>query len=118
MFDAEYEIKIDSNLYKTSEKKKLNHHDSDEFCPTSIKDTIKWFTFLTIMKHTANIMKKNKGLILSLLNTCSSPRRPLRSHSLICSEKYLFIAGIERIRDKEIEFIFRSHRSDCTCILC
>ena len=47
-------------------KKKLNRHDSDSYWPTSIKDTINWFPFLTIMEHTANITKTNRGLILSL----------------------------------------------------
>ena len=28
---------------------------------------MKWFPFLTIMEHTENILKQNKGLILSLL---------------------------------------------------
>ena len=64
---AEYERNIDSNLYKTSEKNKFNRVDSDEFWPTPIKDTIQWFTFLTIMEHTENIMEKNNGLISSLL---------------------------------------------------
>ena len=67
LYAEEYEINIDANLYKPSEKKKFNRHDSEEFCPTSIEDTIKWFHFLTIMEHTANIMKTNKGLISSLL---------------------------------------------------
>ena len=44
-----------------------DRHDSDEYCPTSIVYTIKWFPFLTIMENTANIMKTNKGLISSLL---------------------------------------------------
>ena len=34
--------------------------------------------------------------------TCSSPRRPLLSHSIVCSEKYLFIIGIGPIRDKDL----------------
>ena len=36
-------------------------------CPTSIKDTIQFFPFLTIIEHTANIIKPNKGIITSLL---------------------------------------------------
>ena len=40
------------------------------------------------------------GATLSM--TCSSPRRPLRSHSLVCSENHLFIVGIGPIRDKEL----------------
>ena len=47
--------------------KKFNRHDSYEYWPTSIKDTIHWFHFLTIMEHTENIMKTNNGLINSLL---------------------------------------------------
>ena len=33
---------------------------------------------------------------------CSIPRHPLRSHSLLCSENYLYIAGIVPIHDKEL----------------
>ena len=46
---AEYERNIDANFYKTSEKKKFNRIDSDDYWPTSIEDTIQWFPFLTIM---------------------------------------------------------------------
>ena len=56
-----------ANMYKPSEKKKFNRHDSDLYWQKSVKDTINWFPFLTIMEHTANITKKNKGLISSLL---------------------------------------------------
>ena len=41
-------------------------HDSDLYWPIAIKDTIKWFPFLAIMEHTANLMKTNKGMITSL----------------------------------------------------
>ena len=37
------------------------------YWPTKIQDKIQWFTFLTIMEHTANILNPNKGLIPSLL---------------------------------------------------
>ena len=47
----------------------------------------------------------------------SSPRRHIRSHSLVCIENYLFIVGIGPISDKELEFIFRSDQSYCTCVL-
>ena len=63
---ADYERNIDANLYKTSEKNKFNHVDSDEIWPTSIKYTIQWFPFFTIMEHIENITEKN-GLISSLL---------------------------------------------------
>ena len=58
----------DANLYKPF-KNGINHHDSDLFCSTSIKDKMEWFPFLTIMEHTANIMNPNKGIITSLLKS-------------------------------------------------
>ena len=45
----------------------MNCHNSDKYWPTPIKYTIQWFPFLSIMEHTANIMKKNNRLISSLL---------------------------------------------------
>ena len=52
---------------KLLEKKEFDRHYSDLYWPTTIKDTIQWFTFLTIMEHTANILNPNKGLITLLL---------------------------------------------------
>ena len=37
------------------------------YWPISIKDTLQWLPFLTMMEHTANIIKPNKGIIPSLL---------------------------------------------------
>ena len=34
--------------------------------------------------------------------TCSTPRGPLRSHYMVCSENHLFIVGIGPIRDKDL----------------
>ena len=68
---AEYENKIDSDVYKPSAKKEIDCHDSDSYWPTSIKDTIQWFTFITIIEHTANILDPNKWLIPSLLKVFS-----------------------------------------------
>ena len=48
--------------------------------------------------------------------TCSSPRCPLRSHSLVCIEKHLFIVGIRPILNKELKLIFRSDCSDRTYV--
>ena len=48
--------------------------------------------------------------------TCSSPRRAVRSHSLVCCENSLLIVGIGPILNKELELIFRSDRSDRTCV--
>ena len=45
-----------SDMYKPSEKRKINRVDSGEQWPTSIKEKIWWFLFLTIMEHTANKM--------------------------------------------------------------
>ena len=55
--------RIDSNVYKISAKKEIDRHDSNLYWSTSIKDKIQWFTFLTIIEHTENILKLNKGLI-------------------------------------------------------
>ena len=68
---AEYEKNMKPNMNKPSEKKKIHCFNSDEHWPTSIKDSIQWFPFLTIMEHTANIMKTNNGLISSLLKMFS-----------------------------------------------
>ena len=48
-------------------KKEIDCHDSDLYWPTTIKYTIWWFPFTTIMEHTANILKPKQGLITSLL---------------------------------------------------
>ena len=52
----------------------------------------------------------------SCLMTWSGPRCPLGSHSLVCIENHLIIVGIGPILNKELEFIFRSDRSDRTCV--
>ena len=65
---GEYKWNIDADLYEPSEKKKFNGYDIDDYWPTSMKETIQWFTFIAIMEYTANIMEKDNGLISSLLN--------------------------------------------------
>ena len=66
--DAEaYERDIDANMSKPSDKKEIDCHDSDLYWTTTIKYTIQWFPFITIMKHTANIINPKQGLITSLL---------------------------------------------------
>ena len=42
------EINIDVNMSKSYDKKKIDHRDRDLYWPTSVKDTIQRFTFLTI----------------------------------------------------------------------
>ena len=54
--------------------------------------------------------------VIRPLKTCSSPRRAVRSHSLVCSKKSILIVGIGPILNKELELIFRSDRSDRTCV--
>ena len=46
--------------------------------------------------------------------TGSSPRCPLRSHSLVSIENHLFIVGIGPILNKEFKFIYQSDWSDFT----
>ena len=58
---------IDFNMHKPSDKKEIDHHDSNLYWSTSIKYTIQWFPFLSIIEHTAKIQEPNKGLIPSLL---------------------------------------------------
>ena len=64
---AAYERSIDPKMSKPSNKKEIDRHDSDLYWPTTIEDTIKYFPFITIMEHTANILNLNKGIITSLL---------------------------------------------------
>ena len=49
-------------MYKPSGEKN-NRVDNHNHWPESIKETIQWFPFLTIMEHTANKMLDDKGLI-------------------------------------------------------
>ena len=53
-------------MYKPSGGKN-NRVDNHNHWPASIKETIKWFHFLTIMEHTANKMQDDKHLTSSLL---------------------------------------------------
>ena len=54
-------------MSKAYDKKDIDRYDSDLYRPTSIKDTIQWFPVLVIMKHIANILNQNNGIITSLL---------------------------------------------------
>ena len=49
------------------EKKKIDRHYRELYWPNTIKDTTKWFPFLTIMKQNENILKPKQGIITSLL---------------------------------------------------
>ena len=50
------------------------------------------------------------------VSTCSNPICTLRSHSLVYIQNNLFIIGIGPIINKEIKFIYRPDRSDCTYV--
>ena len=50
---------------------KKNCIDDHEHWPASMKSTIQWFPFHTIMEHTGNIMQDDKHLISSLLKMFS-----------------------------------------------
>ena len=52
-----------ASIYKPFEKKKINRVDNHKHWPAPIKKTIQWFTFLTIMEHTGNIMQDDECLI-------------------------------------------------------
>ena len=48
-------------MYTPSEKKKIHRVGIGEHWKTSIKETIQWLPFLTVMEHTANKRKKIMG---------------------------------------------------------
>ena len=73
---------------------------------------MRYFCRISVVIQT---MENNIDDIPSYL-TCSSPRRAVRSHSLVCSKNYLLIVGIGPILNKELEVIFRSDCSDRTCV--
>ena len=64
---AAYEKYIDANMSKPSDKKEIDRHDRNLYCQTSFKNTIQWSPFISIMEHTANILKPNKGPVPSSL---------------------------------------------------
>ena len=74
----------------------------------------KFIGCLDVFVHSNYTVKTVKLLVV--IGTLSSPRCPLRSHSLVCIENHLFIVGIGPILNKELEFTFRSDRSDRTCV--
>ena len=82
-------------MYKPSEKKKINRFDNHKHCPVSVKETIQWFPFLTIMEHTANKIQYDKRLISSLLNMFS-----VFEIRLIYGDEYLDTLSIKCINYK------------------
>ena len=70
IYAAEYKQNIDANLYKPFEKEKLHCVDSVDYWPTSIKETIQWFTFINNVEHTANIMGGEWDNIIIIKGVC------------------------------------------------
>ena len=68
---TDYEKNMNANMYKPSGKRKFNCVDNQKHWPASMKDKIQWFTFITIMEHTANKMQEDNGIISSLLKMFS-----------------------------------------------
>ena len=97
----DHEINIDFNLYKPSENNKLYRNYSDKFWPTSIKDKMKWFPFITILEHTGNIIRKSNGLISSLLKVFS-----MFELILLSAEKKLNVLAIRCIKCKRETGLF------------
>ena len=60
-------MEIDDNGYEPSVKKEIDRHDSRSYWPTSIKETIRWFPFISTMENNENILEPNKALIPLLL---------------------------------------------------
>ena len=57
--------------FKPQNKNKYICIDDYEHWPASIKSTVQWFPFHTIMEHTEKIMQDDKHLILSILKMFS-----------------------------------------------
>ena len=65
--DAEvYEKRIYDNVYKPSFKGEIDHHDIKYYWPNSIKETIQWSNFLSIMEHTT----RNENIVEVIAIKC------------------------------------------------
>ena len=82
---------------------------------SALKNGLTWIALISI-HLILFILKRLHSLVTIKLMTWSSPRCPLRSRFLVCIKNHLFIVGIGPIINKELGFIFRSNRSDCTCV--
>ena len=58
-------------------------------------------TYSIIIEHGISAPGHGKEVVYGL-KTCSSQRRDVRSHSMVCSENSLLTVGIGPIRDKEL----------------
>ena len=59
--------KSDTNVNIPSYRKEIDHHDVKTHWPNVIKETIQWFTFHSIVEHTAGIIETDVSLLPSLL---------------------------------------------------
>ena len=80
--------------------------------------TVIIYHFLKICSNYYHFLELNSYWLLFTIDfmTGSSPTFLLQSNSLVCIKNYLFIVGIGPIINKELEFIYRSGCSDCTCV--
>ena len=85
--------------------KDINCHYSDFYWRTSIKDTIKWFTFLTIIEHTTNIMKTGKGMIPSMLMALK-----MFELRLIGDKEKMDVISIRCIKCNKNRFLFTKYK--------
>ena len=78
------------------DKKKINLQDDHDHWPASIKSTLQWFTFCSIMKYTGNIMQDDTHLTSSLLKTFS-----MFEIRLSCGDDYLEMVSLKCINCKK-----------------
>ena len=78
-----------------SDKNKINHQDDHDHWPASIKSTLQWFTFHSIMKYTGNLMQDDTHLTSSLLNMFS-----MFEIHLSCGDNNLYIVSLKCINCK------------------
>ena len=76
--------------------------------------TVLWRRMIyTLISSSSTISSKAP---MGVYKTCSSPTQDVSSRYLVWSENSLLIVEIGIILNKELEVIFRSDRSDPTCV--
>ena len=83
-------------MYKPSEKKIINCVDNHKHWQASIKSTIQWFPFHSIMEHAANIIQDDTHIISSLLKMFS-----MFKIRLSYGDKYLDTVSLKCINCKK-----------------
>ena len=93
-----------------------NCFDMSIKCPTTrwndnSQKKVKRYTWRNLLLMWSKRVEMNLNLLKPYL-TGSIPRYPLRSHTLLCIENYLFIIVIWPILNEDLEFIYQSDCSD------